>query len=308
MNTTTSALGRPPLDAVLDSDDSGLALSWGAVLAGAAAAAAFSLILFVLGTGLGLTALSPWSDRGGSAAKFGFAAIVWVMVTQVVASGLGGYLAGRLRARYRRAHADETYFRDTAHGFLAWAIATLFAAGVLASALAGLTSTVTKVAAPVAAAGVAAAASGPAAAQGGAGPMDAGPSAYLMDSLFRKDMSTGTAGAAAAPLPPETRAEVRRIYVQGLTGQTLPEQDVKYVGGLISTATGLPAADAERRATQVFTQAQAQAKEMEASAKEAADKARKALVTATLWLFVSLLLGAFAASYFAIHGGRQRDL
>jgi hypothetical protein len=273
METSSLSAARAPIDGAADT---GLAVSWGAVLAGAAAAAAFSLILLVLGSGLGLTALSPWGDRSGSAAKFGFAAIVWVMVTQIMASGLGGYLAGRLRARYVRAQADETYFRDTAHGFVAWAIATLFAAGVLASALSGLGSTVARATSEAA----------------------GGPSAYLMDSLLRRDLEASARNPMAGGflLTPETRAEIGRIYVQALTTPAMSEPDLKYVSGLVSASTGSSAADAERRVQQVFTQA-----------KEAADKARKALIHATLWLFVSLLAGAFAASWFAVIGGRERD-
>jgi hypothetical protein len=274
METTSVYAAKAP---IADLPDTGLAVSWGAVFAGAAAAAAFSLILLVLGTGLGLTALSPWGDRSGSAAKFGFAAIVWVMVTQVMASGLGGYLAGRLRARYVRAQTDETYFRDTAHGFLSWAIATLFAAGVLASVLTGAASTVARATAESA----------------------GGPSAYLMDSLLRRDLAASASNPLAGGflLTPETRAEIGRIYAQGLTQPAMPEQDLKYVSGLVSASTGASAADAQRRVEQVFTQT-----------KEAADKARKALIHATLWLFISFLAGAFSASWFAIHGGRERDL
>ena len=98
------------------------AVSWGAIMAGAAAAA-LSLILLILGTGLGLSSVSPWSHDGISATTFGVSTIVWLALTQLLASGMGGYLAGRLRTKWVETHTDEVYFRDTAHGFLAWAIA-----------------------------------------------------------------------------------------------------------------------------------------------------------------------------------------
>ena len=110
-------------------------VSWSAVFAGAVAAAAFGLILLTLGAGLGLAALSPWRSASASAAKFGIAAIVWVCVTQILTSGLGGYLAGRLRHRWPAVHVDEVYFRDTAHGFLSWALATLATAALFAAML-----------------------------------------------------------------------------------------------------------------------------------------------------------------------------
>ncbi len=108
-------------------------VSWGAVFAGAVAAAAFGLILLTLGTGLGLAALSPWHSASETAHTFGVAAIVWVCVTQILTSGLGGYLAGRLRHRWPAIEADEVYFRDTAHGFVTWALATLATAALFAA-------------------------------------------------------------------------------------------------------------------------------------------------------------------------------
>ena len=110
-------------------------MSWGAIVAGAAAAAALSLILLMLGVGLGLSAVSPWARDGVSATTFGVSTIVWLTLTQLLASAMGGYLAGRLRTKWAAAHSDEVYFRDTAHGFLAWAIASLATAALLTSAI-----------------------------------------------------------------------------------------------------------------------------------------------------------------------------
>src|SRR4051812_9691746 len=110
-------------------DARGSAVSWGAIFAGAAAAAALSLILLVLGVGLGLSVVSPWSHTDAS--TIGTSTIVWIAFVQLAASGLGGYLAGRLRVRWASVHSDEVFFRDTAHGLLSWAVATLFTAAIL---------------------------------------------------------------------------------------------------------------------------------------------------------------------------------
>src|SRR5690606_11390541 len=115
---------------------SGSAVSWGAIIGGALGASAMALILFVLGTGLGLTSVSPWQREGVEAGTFGMMAIGWIVFTSVVSSALGGYLAGRLRVKWSDVLLDEVYFRDTAHGFLAWALAALLTATVLASAMA----------------------------------------------------------------------------------------------------------------------------------------------------------------------------
>jgi hypothetical protein len=112
------------------------AVSWAAVIGGAFVAASLSLILLSLGTGLGFSAVSPWTHNGASAAAIGAGAIVWLILTQIAASALGGYLGGRLRTKWTHVHTDEVYFRDTAHGLLVWAVGIVITAGFLASAAA----------------------------------------------------------------------------------------------------------------------------------------------------------------------------
>jgi hypothetical protein len=290
------------------------AVSWTAIFAGAAGAAALSLILLILGAGLGLSSVSPWADRGASATTFGVSTILWLTFTQLAASGMGGYLAGRLRARWTSTHTDEVYFRDTAHGFLAWAIATLVTAGLLTSAIGSILATGANAAGAVAGgAGTAAVAAAAPAAVGAA--KSAGPdgNGYFLDSLFRQ--SVAPAGAASAPAtaaaPGDTAqstAEAGRIFASGLETGALPADDVHYLGQSVSQRTGLSQADAEKRVNDAFTKMKAKADQAKAVAMEAADKARKASAYAALWLFVSLLIGAFVASFAATFGGRQRDL
>ena len=109
------------------------AVAWGAIFAGAAGAAALSLILLLLGIGLGFSVVSPWSGPSATAMTWG--TIIWTCVTSIAAFGLGGYIAGRLRTRWPDAQRDEVYFRDTAHGFLSWAVATLITAAALTSVI-----------------------------------------------------------------------------------------------------------------------------------------------------------------------------
>jgi hypothetical protein len=296
-------------DAAL-SHASSSAVSWSAIIAGGVAAAAFSLILLTLGSGLGLSSLSPWAPAEQSAARFGFAAIVWICVTQILASGLGGYLAGRLRRRWVALHVDETYFRDTAHGFLSWAVATLVTAALLTSALTGLFHAGAQVAAASAIGGTGALSTerGNAAAATNTWPMG-----YFVDSLFRQP-ATSQAAASTAPVgtPAGNRApknEVVRIFLNSLaSGAPLSADDSHYVGQLIAQHTGLPQDAAQARVTTTYSQLQQKLNDLKAAAKEAADKARKVAIYASLWLFVSLLMGAFSASLMATFGGRQRDL
>ena len=288
-------------------------VSWGAILAGAAAAAALSLILLILGTGLGLSSVSPWAQVGITAATFGVSTILWLTFTQIAASGMGGYLAGRLRTRWSAVHTDEVYFRDTAHGFLAWAIASLATAALLGSAISGIVAGGAQAGASVVGGAVAAVGAGGAAMASSERGTGAGSlSGYFVDALFRKDpnaaasVSTSAGSGSASDAAPPA-AEVGRIFASALQTGALPAEDSRYLGQLVAQRTGLAPADAEKRVTDTFTRMQTELRDAKAAAADAADKARKASAYAALWLFVSLLIGAFVASLAATFGGRRRD-
>jgi hypothetical protein len=270
------------------------AVSWGAIFAGAAAATVLALILLLLGTGLGLSSISPWAQEGASAKALGVGTAVWVIFMQLAASALGGYMAGRLRTRWVGLHTDEVAFRDTAHGFLTWAVATLLTAALLTTTVSSIVSGGVQAGAQVAGSAASAAASaGADAAKSG----DSGPMGYLVDSLFRSPK-------AAKPTSPEhATAEVTRIFANAAVAGKLPEEDARYAGQLVAQRAGVSQQEAEKRVNETFNQIQTKKKE----ATEAADKARKASAAAALFLFISLLIGAFIASYAAIIGGRQRD-
>jgi hypothetical protein len=126
-------------------ESSASAVEWGAITGGALAAVAISIILISLGAGLGISTVSPWSFDAPPPTSFAIGAGIWLIVTQWFASGLGGYLTGRLRKKWVGVRTDEVFFRDTAHGFLAWALATLIIAAMftLGSVLAGSAVAVT---------------------------------------------------------------------------------------------------------------------------------------------------------------------
>jgi len=275
------------------------AASWGAILGGAAAAAALSLILLALGTGLGLSAVSPWAYASASAHALGIGAIVWLLVMSALASGLGGYLAGRLRAVWTDAHAEEAFFRDTAHGFLAWAVATLISAGILTSAALSMAG----VAAGTATAGAAVAAAG----AGGAIAADTNPVAesrqYFVDMMLRRPGKPAEPGVDRDA----TSREVARILARAPAGE-LSQGDRRYLALLVADRTGLAPTDAEQRVTETTTAARLATDAVQANAREAAEVARHATASMALWVFVSLLLGAFCSALAATWGGRQRDM
>jgi hypothetical protein len=177
-------------------------VSWGAIVAGGVASAALAMILMTLGAGLGLISVSPWPNEGVSAETVGVGVIVWSIIIEVAAFGLGGYLAGRLRTKWANVHGDEVYFRDSAHGFVTWALGTLVGVALVAGAAGHVARGTAEVgAAVVGGAGAAAAAAGPAMMDGaqrmaGPGPRGGGPLDYYVDMLFRPAGATPPAGAA----------------------------------------------------------------------------------------------------------------
>lgn len=275
-------------------------VSWGAIFAGAAGAAALSLILLVLGTGLGFAAVSPWANEGASAKALGISTIVWLLVTQILASGLGGYLAGRLRVKWASLHGDEVYFRDTAHGFLSWAVALLVSAVIVASAVGGLASSAAKAGGEVASSAVSVAggaAAGAAASQG----QNEGGNGYFIDKLLRGNSPASGDERSA-------QGVANRIFTKALAGDgQLNQDDRTYLASVVAQRTQLSQAEAEQRVDQVYGQARQAVEDAKVAAQKAADTAAKVTAWTALWTFVALLCGAFFASIAALFGGRQRD-
>jgi hypothetical protein len=258
-------------------------VSWSAVIAGAFVAAALSLILLAFGTGLGLSSVSPWSNVGVSASTINKAAIVWLIIIQIIASAMGGYLAGRLRTKWATIHTDEVYFRDTAHGFLVWAVGLVITASFLASAAASIVGATQRTTSFSSAGGDGTVTDLP-------GGQNLDPNEYFIDTLFRSDHPSPDRNDAPV------RAEAARIFAHALRQRNLSAADETYLAELVVAKTGLSRTDAEKRVSEVFVEIQ-----------RTVEIARKAVAHLSLWIFVALLIGAFCASYAATIGGRQRD-
>lgn len=263
------------------------AVSWPAIIAGAFVAVSVSLILLALGSGLGLASVSPWSGSGASATTFTAMTAIWLIVVQWLASGMGGYLTGRLRTKWVQTHNNEVFFRDTAHGFVTWALATVVTVALVTSAASSIVGAGVQAASTVAAG---AAEGAGAVAQNAVGPYD-------VDMLFRSSRPDPTASSA------DTRAEATRILAKALTDEGLSAADRKYLAELVAARTGITAEEAHQRLDSVT----AQVKAADAKVRQAADAARKAGALASLYTALSLLIGAFIASAAAALGGRQRD-
>jgi hypothetical protein len=271
------------------------AISWAPIIGGALAATGVTLILLLLGSGFGLTMVSPWSGESSSATAIGVTAAIWLIVVQWLSSALGGYLTGRLRTKWAAVHTDEVFFRDTAHGFLSWALATVLVLGFLASSLTSLAgagaSAVGSAASTATMAGAASAAS-----SGSGADLS---TSYFTDTLLRPQRVTAEArtdNAAAV-------SEVSRILLQGAANGEVADSDRAYVASIVSARTGLNEADARARVDTVLGQIEA----AKVKAQEVADTARKAAATTAIVGAISLLVGAFIASVAAALGGKQRD-
>jgi len=267
------------------------AASWPAIFAGAVIAAATTLILMALGSGVGLASISPWSNHGVSVKTFAVTGAIWLIVTQWISAGLGGYIAGRLRTRWIGTHTHEVFFRDTAHGLITWAVATLVVAAVFASSAMHGAGAAGHAAAEVASGGM------QGAMQSSATPSSL-VSAYGIDKLFR---STGSGGPGSPPTDP--RAETGHIAANALVNGSVPDADRAYLAEQIAARTGISQAEAQAR-VDAFIASVMQAQE---KVKADADAARKAAAETSIFLALSMLVGAFIASVAAALGGRLRD-
>jgi hypothetical protein len=259
------------------------AASWPAIIAGAFVAAAVTLVLLALGSGLGFASISPWPGQGVTGTTFAATTAIWLILTQWVSAGLGGYLAGRLRTRWIGTHTHEVFFRDTAHGLITWAVASVLVAAAIGSSI-GTT---------IGAAGRAVGAAGRTAADG-ASAVSHG-SAYDIDRLLRP----ADVGAPQGDPKPEVAHIIANAAVTG----DIPEGDRAYLAQLVAARTGITLEDARKRVDGFLSDV----KDAEAKAKATADAARKVAAKASIYLALSMLVGAFIASVSAALGGRLRD-
>ncbi len=225
-----------------------------------------------LGDRSGRSSLSPWSNSGASPSAVGIGALLWLTAAEILSCAIGGYVAGRLRTKWVDVHSDEVYFRDTAHGFIVWAVAFVATAAFLASASTALVGGENR---------------NTSASGSETGVVDA--NRYFIDSLLRSAQPSGTPEEAL-------RSEIGLIFAHSLRQRELSGSDMNHLADTVAARTGIPRPEAEQRVTDTFTRAQ-----------QGTDTARRAAAHSLYWLFVALLLGAFASSLAATFGGKQRD-
>ena len=271
----------------VSNESSHSAVSWPAIFAGAFVAISITMVLAALGAGFGLLSVSPWPNSGASVTTFSIMTGIGLIVVQWLSAGTGGYITGRLRTKWAGVHTHEVFFRDTAHGFLMWALATVVGTLFLASAASSVISGGTRAAATVAGGAAQAATSAAASSVSG----------YDVDSLFRSDKPDATAN------PQQGNAQATRILAQGITSGDVPPADRAYLAQMISNRTGISQPDAQKRVDDII----AREKAAEQKAKQVADAARKATADLAIFSALSMLIGAFIAAAAAAYGGGLRD-
>lgn len=306
------AAARPAIDDI-EVLRAGSGASWGAIVAGAAVAVSAAVILLTLGAGLGLASISPWPDRGMSAGGLTVAGAIWLIVTQWLSAALGGYIAGRLRERWLATHAHEVFFRDTAHGLVTWAVATLVVAAGISGSAASLIGGGARTVGGLAAAGAQSVAAGAQSVAGAGRTAQAGTfefaaaggpeGAYDLDKLFRSGVPGAPAIIGGQSSGDDSRLEAMHIAATAVGGGTISDEDRTYLAKLVASKAGIGADESQKR-VDAFVQSVKNAVE---KAKAAADEARKSAATAALYTTLSLLVGAFIASVTAALGGHLRD-
>ncbi len=197
-------------------------VEWPCILGGAVAALAVSFVLLTFGSAVGLASVSPWTSTSGSVTAVTIGAGFWLLLVHVWAFALGGYLTARMRHRRAGASADETSFRDGAHGLLMWSTVVVLGAIVAVSAAA--------------------------AAIKGAGTAASGLTSVAADSLLR------TGKISTDGRSDDVRAELGRLLVTMSGRNAVAAPDRTYIAEIVAARTGLPQAEAEKRVDTVITQ------------------------------------------------------
>lgn len=281
-------MGTVPADSAgrataVGNEASSSAVSWAAIFAGAFAALALTVVLTSLAAGLGLTTVSAWPNSGVSITTFTISTGIGLIIVQWLSSALGGFITGRLRTKWVGVHTHEVFFRDTAHGFLSWALATVVGTALLAAATSSIVGGGVRAASTVAG--------------GAAQAATSSVSDYAIDALFRSDHVDASANNQ------EVAAQAGRILANGIRNGDIPPADRSCLVQLVTAKTGIPQADAQKRVDDTI----ASTKEAETKARQTADAARKATATFAIFTALSLMIGAFVACIAAAFGGSMRD-
>ena len=265
-------------------------ISWGAIIAGALIAIAIGAALNLLGFAIGLTAVDPSVRETPSAASFGIAGSIWMLVSNLLGLALGGYAAARLSGTSDSPDA-------TLHGAAVWATAYLVSAVLLGSVVSGATHAATN-ALSGAVGGIA---------RGAGQVAQAAAPAMEPEEIVNRARIALSGPADPVRMTPEQRgAEIAGLIGKRVANGNLSGDDRTRLNRLVATEAGITEQEAATRVQGFEAEAQRVAEETEQRAREAADDAARAASMAAFWVFAALVLGAGAAILGARTG--RRDL
>jgi hypothetical protein len=285
-------------------------VEWSAIFAGAVGASAISFLLLTFGGAIGLSLTSPLPNSTGVSAWGLLIGVAWwAVMVQIGSFFVGGYLAGRMRAPFGDAALDESQFRDSAHGFLVWAVGVLMMV-LLAAGAGGAT--------------LKAASQSVSAFAGAAGPLgdksnNVGTTDYATDLLLRRTAGTSSSspsvslqgqniavsqgGSQGNSNDQAQRDEIKRVFAVTIAKGELNARDRDYLAQVVGSRNGISQEDARSRVDQTVQDTQ----QYEMQARQAAEKARKTAVISGFLAAASLLISLAAAVGGAALGGGHRD-
>ena len=258
-------------------------VAWGAVFAGVAIGLITQLLLNMLGIGIGLATLDPGTSDNPSASGLSIGAGIWWVLSGIIASFAGGWIAGRLAGKPRESTGGW-------HGVTSWAVTSLIVVYLLTSAVSGIVGgalgALGSAAKGVAStAGTAATVAAPAAqGQGGA-----------IVGTVKDKVEQATGGVDIG--------NTAKAVIGGATSDDPAKQAAarEQAAQAYAQAKGVPIEQARMQVAQTEQQTATKVTQLKADAARAADKAANAASLAALVSAVSLILGAAAAWF----GGRR---
>lgn len=276
--------------------DAGLAavsinqVSWGAILAGAVAALVAQMILNMVGLGIGLAVLNPTGSDTPAAGSLSLGAGLWWVISGIVASAIGGFLAGRLSGKPATSTAGY-------HGLVSWAVTTLVIVYLLTSAVGGLVGG--------AFGGITSVLGGAGSAIGGAAQTAAQAAApsltKLSDPLSGIENQVRQASGNQDPAAlRDAAAGAVRAYLSGDASQKA-QAEAKAAEAL-AKAQGIPVDQAKTQIRDYQAQYEKTLADAKQKAQIAAEATRSTASQGALYAALALVLGALAA-FLAGRGG-----
>jgi len=254
-------------------------ISWGAVFAGVAVALVVQLLLNLLGAGIGAAVIDPGTSDNPSATTLSVSTAVWFVVSGLIASFIGGFVASRLSGRPSRS-------TGSLHGLTSWAVTTLVVVYLLTTSVGALVGGVfSGLGGLVSSAGSTVATAATTAAPAFATATD--PMAGIEQSI--RDTSGGNDPAALRD------AAVASVRAAIMGDQAKADEARNRAADAIAKAQNIPVDQAKQQVAQYEQQYKDAVEKAKQQATEAAEATATAFSAGAILAFIALAIGAIAA-------------